>query len=416
MESWREKEPPSMEKAHAHVANAEEYEAAGLLACAMPEFYKAAEVFLACMDQATNPQTKQTLKLLYNDNNRRGKEIQRRIAQMKEDLSTTSIPSRTQSPHRVAGSQRYDSPSRMNGRDTSLAMSQRTIDDSYMVLGGRTDPQDPFNQFWNKIEQMLDNLSQPVAFATVPLTASEHVEDNQDNAGNPNMIQSHPISQPLTQAGVLSEEEQQALENKLSLALEDDEELFAEFGMGESFYVIPSEASPAMKKLQSENAALKQELQVTKTKLSNAEKTIRLRQEQERALRDSIISVRREAQRAISASAMGGRAGSLAVLEATLPNLLPQPSGSPAQPASQALGPERETQYVRRIRELEEELRFSRVENEKNRATIQRFRERWEKLKESAKRKRSAKAAENARDSVKETIQEEPELEVENGS
>lgn len=41
-------------------------------------------------------------------------------------------------------------------------------------------------------------------------------------------------------------------------------------------------------------------------------------------------------------------------------------------------------------------------------ATIQRFRERWEKLKESAKRKRSARAAEN---SVKETIQEEPELE-----
>ncbi|KAG8809055.1 hypothetical protein FRC17_003635 [Serendipita sp. 399] len=86
-----------------------------------------------------------------------------------------------------------------------------------------------------------------------------------------------------------------------------------------------------------------------------------------------------------------------------------QPSG--------ALGPEREGQYVRRIRELEEELRLSRVENEKNRATIQRFRERWEKLKESAKRKRSAKAAENARgDSVKETIQEEPELEVESAA
>jgi uncharacterized protein with von Willebrand factor type A (vWA) domain len=50
------------------------------------------------------------------------------------------------------------------------------------------------------------------------------------------------------------------------------------------------------------------------------------------------------------------------------------------------------------------------------RATIQRFRERWEKLKESAKRKRSQKAAESARgDSVNETIQEEPELE-ENGA
>lgn len=100
------------------------------------------------------------------------------------------------------------------------------------------------------------------------------------------------------------------------------------------------------------------------------------------------------------------------------------------QQPTNLLGPERETQYVRRIRELEDELRLSRVENEKNvrltiyafntrksdqysqKATIQRFRERWEKLKESAKRKRSARAAEGAGGGgVKETIQEEPELE-----
>jgi len=48
--------------------------------------------------------------------------------------------------------------------------------------------------------------------------------------------------------------------------------------------------------------------------------------------------------------------------------------------------------------------------------TIARFRERWEKLKESAKRKRSAKAAAEAEaragaSGVNETIQEEPELE-----
>jgi hypothetical protein len=64
--------------------------------------------------------------------------------------------------------------------------------------------------------------------------------------------------------------------------------------MDESFYLIPAVASPSMKKLQSENAQLKQELQVTKMKLSNAEKIIKSRQEQERMLRDSIISVKRE--------------------------------------------------------------------------------------------------------------------------
>lgn len=39
-----------------HVANGEEYEAQGQLLPAAQEFYKAAEVFLACIDQTPNPQ------------------------------------------------------------------------------------------------------------------------------------------------------------------------------------------------------------------------------------------------------------------------------------------------------------------------------------------------------------------------
>src|SRR6266571_1172569 len=33
----------------------------------------------------------------------------------------------------------------------------------------QSDPGDAFNQFWNIMQGMLDNLSQPVAFATIPL-------------------------------------------------------------------------------------------------------------------------------------------------------------------------------------------------------------------------------------------------------
>ncbi|PVG02817.1 hypothetical protein CPB86DRAFT_661246, partial [Serendipita vermifera] len=406
MESLRDKDVPSMEKAHAHVANAEEYESQGLLACAAPEFYKAAEMFLACMDQATNPQTKQTLKLLYNENNRRGKEIQRRIAQQREDTANLTLP-RVQSSA-LAPTPRHASPSRINGRDNSLAMSHRTIDDSYMVLGGRPDPQDPFNQFWNKLEQMLDNLSQPVAFATVPLTSSQPY-DEQEADLKPTENDSNDDRDDKPNPNQISSEEQKKLEDQLSLALEDDDEFLSDPGMDESFYLIPAVASPSMKKLQAENAQLKQELQVTRMKLSNAERAIKSRQEQERMLRDSIISVKREAQRAISSSNLNGRQPSTAIFDSlnVLQSNMPMMGNSPAP-----FTPERESHYLRRIRELEEELRLSRVENEKNRATIQRFRERWEKLKESAKRKRSARAAENARgDSVKETIQEEPELE-----
>jgi hypothetical protein len=52
-----------------------------------------------------------------------------------------------------------------------------------------------------------------------------------------------------------------------------------------------------MKRLQTENAALKAELQLAKTRWTNAEQVIRNRQEQERQLRDSILMVRREVRR-----------------------------------------------------------------------------------------------------------------------
>ncbi len=89
----------------------------------------------------------------------------------------------------------------------------------------------------------------------------------------------------------------------------------------------------------------------------------------------------------------------------------------------------REGQYLRRIKELEEENRALRIENEKNvcfdvprrknyssdlknqKAMIMKYKERWEKLKESAKRKKEAKT--NATTSVKERIIEEPEAEEE---
>lgn len=44
---------------------------------------------------------------------------------------------------------------------------------------------------------------------------------------------------------------------------------------------------------------------------------------------------------------------------------------------------------VARIRELEEENRQLRIQNEKQQALVNKYRERWEKLKESAKKRRA---------------------------
>lgn len=58
-------------------------------------------------------------------------------------------------------------------------------------------------------------------------------------------------------------------------------------------------------------------------------------------------------------------------------------------------------------------LRFPRTYGNEQKAMIVRFRERWEKLKESAKRKKEAKAAADATNVVGDRIDEDPEAEAE---
>lgn len=85
---------------------------------------------------------KNTLKMLYNENNRRGKALQRKIQQMRDEGKDPSIPfgiKRTQSPQIMTGGlrvPRHDSLSRsFRPQDSAMLTSQRTLDDSYMVLG-----------------------------------------------------------------------------------------------------------------------------------------------------------------------------------------------------------------------------------------------------------------------------------------
>lgn len=120
-----------------------------------------------------------------------------------------------------------------------MALSQRTIDDSYMMLGGKVvslkhcfntltipqvDPQDPFNQFWNKLEQMLDNLSQPVAFATIPLTSSINASESQRDAKGASLVPSEDAVNNGMHPRVNGDHaEQESIEDRLSQAMEDDD-------------------------------------------------------------------------------------------------------------------------------------------------------------------------------------------------
>jgi len=377
--------PPEtpLNKAHQYASNAEEYLSQGLLKPAADEHHKSAEAFLQCVDQTSDQGTKRTLRMLYNEHNKAGKELQRRIAKLTEEGKDPNLPQ--QSPTHLRERNFNHQPSENASASyspprTRLGDSSYPIDESYMVLGQQSESQDTFTQFWRNLEGMLDNLSQPVAFATAPLArlaSEDRLRKNNldgDNAG----------ARGKTVRSRASADRLSSTVTALSDPYES-EEVTADEGSptDEAFFIVPSAGTTSLTtKLQKENESLKLQLVAFQQKFEIAE---RMRIEQDEQLRERIEIARREAQRVKSSGFLPPRPSHPSPDLSAL-NIPPIPT------FPQLIGNrDRESQLTRRVKDLEEEVRTVRLENEKQRAMITKFRERWEKLKESAKRKRNAK-------------------------
>ncbi|KAF9483810.1 hypothetical protein BDN70DRAFT_918193 [Pholiota conissans] len=430
-----------MNTAHQHAANADDYLAKGLIVLAAEEHFHAAEAYMSAIDRSNDESAKRTLRMLYNEHCKAAKELQRKIDQLKLEGKDPNLPQKPELPKAVPpryNSNPYIGSSRVNTASPPpirpMTDSQNTGDESFMLLGGqRSDPGDAFNQFWNIMQGMLDNLSQPVAFATVPLNApeispaeppySKSESRRRDEALSSDTDVDEPIFSKFTRKIGIGRENSRSGQTSSSRNRnastgaqkpshnQDDESDFEDFledgdDLSGSFFLIPSgpETSPSV--LKKENDRLKAEVSSMKARLEGAEQILRLRKEQDMQLRDSIFMATKEAQRALGASAMLQRPAPPLDFSSLNINV-------PAVPIP-GINTGREAQYARRVKELEDELRLMRVENEKNKMMIAKFRERWEKLKDSAKRKKEAKAAaEAASTGVRERIIEEPEAEEE---
>jgi len=415
-----------MNTANHHGANAEDYYARGLFVPAAEEHDKAAEALLAAIERSNDESAKRTLRMLHNKHIKDRDDLRRRIQKLRDEGKDPNLPQVPQRQADAAPHSHRHPTTASNAQDQSTMSSQQrpmsdshnTVDESFMVLGGqRSDPGDAFNQFWNVLQGMLDNISQPVAFATAPLGELD----------NPAELQPKPDTPPPVHVygGITGKERAELRHDSTSdetylskwskriglgnlrgstsasssVHAEDIDDFLEEGGdLSGSFCVVPSGAEPTSLVLQKENSNLKAELIVMQDKLKATEHLLKPRREQDMHLRTSIF----EAQRAMSASGMlpprqtgpeFGKSPGLAV------------SPIPTMKAG------REAQYTKRIKELEDELRLVRSENEKNKLMIVKFRERWEKLKESAKRKKEAKASSEGVRNQK--IVEEPEAEEE---
>jgi len=127
---------------------------------AAEEHYKSAEAFLQCVDQANDEgvciirlasnlhidfndvsvtQIKKTLRMLYNDHNKAGKELQRKIQKLREEGKDPNQPhppppvKREQRMHGSVASSPI--PMSRTSPQGNLFDSNYPIDESYMMLG-----------------------------------------------------------------------------------------------------------------------------------------------------------------------------------------------------------------------------------------------------------------------------------------
>ena len=238
----------------------------------------------------------------------------------------------------------------------------------------------------------------------------------------------------------------------------------ADDDMTDSFFVIPSKSDSSLSALKKENAVIKAQLEDERKKLAAAERLLKQRQEQDQHLRESIMLARKEVSAFIGAMSPKSPSLLLQAHRAMTSSIALRPPAALASPSTPAAatpvtpvdiaalainvppppppaapaGPGRdrnEPQLVRRVRELEEEVRTLRAENEKQvcqanactrqrdvlmcmcpafqRTIIVKFRDRWEKLKESSRRKKEARAAAERTSVANVPIEEDPEAEAE---
>nr|CAG8524640.1 7847_t:CDS:2 [Entrophospora candida] len=188
-------EDTPLNAAHSFANAAEEFEDKEQYAKAMEAHFRAAEQFLNATNLTSDPEESAEVFNSQGNNNKNTFKIVNNVA------IATTIPSSNNSRNtgatiikgRIGSQTNNDTLEVPNGMgrtiDSSLNIaestmtttssgSEKTIEESYMVLKGNNDStddddSDPFNKFWGIVESLVQKISNPVAFATVPLNGTD---------------------------------------------------------------------------------------------------------------------------------------------------------------------------------------------------------------------------------------------------
>ncbi|KAF9902480.1 hypothetical protein EC991_004856 [Linnemannia zychae] len=339
--------------------------------------------------------------------------------------------------------------------ETSSNSSSAMIEESYTLIkshGGK-DKSDPFNRFWEELENLMHKISNPaVAFTSIPLDGDDPLQLNSGSTvlHSPTSEDRPPMS-PLddpqsTQSDTPQTDfttRQQAARppgSSLSSRTQQPRIRIDPSPMQESFFIIDSpsqrnaivrtrsastsesgsmsastggsqskplsntlrrvETSPRGSKTMEEYAIENQQLKMTLDKLSK--RNLKLEKQLEGVMQMSVWTkdVQRSAMQLFkSQDILRPVKQSIQDLSAEKANALtqrlqqttsgPQPplSASSTTTPYEQMNP---TTMQARLSELEEELQQLKLENAKQNHLMKKYKQRWEDLKESAKRRRNA--------------------------
>ncbi|CAG8710402.1 10132_t:CDS:2, partial [Funneliformis mosseae] len=262
-------------------------------------------------------------------------------------------------------------PSMMDGSSSS----EKTIEESYMMLKGNNestddDEADPFNKFWDIVEGLVQKISNPVAFATVPLNGAYSRATLDQNIVQPTL----PIHYNTVNENIVDDskvEELNAAMMESFYIIPKDQRLNSRTGMppqtsssSTPSTPIPSDDKNSTKTLEEYSIENKQ-LKAIIDKLSKRMLSYEKAAEENNMLKSSILQFKNDVQK--------------------------QAKRIKVKQTSPEIG---NAHLQKRIKELEEENLVLKSEKDKQHEQIAKYKDRWEKLKESAKKKRVNKQVE----------------------
>ncbi|GFZ43726.1 hypothetical protein JCM24511_01446 [Saitozyma sp. JCM 24511] len=299
-----------------------------------------------------------------------------------------------------------------------LASSSSSSDpaESYVNFGAVPDTLDPFSRFWGMLENMLDDISNPVAFASAPVSIPLSTVDE-------------VLQRARGKTRKKEKDRERDKDKEKDKSSKRDKGRDREPSPSESYYVInkskiPEEiqetqtkrnTSPVGKtaeELLMENESLKSSLDALATHaeaLVKQNKELRQQaEEREKMMRSVVVGVRREVGGAesgkevacgLARKAKQGQDLMRSQLVASASPFKPLDSGHPAVATTptptptQLEDPGIVAGLKKRIRELEKEVESLKVDNEKQRAHVQKYRDRFDKIKTTSRAKKAEKEA-----------------------